>query len=185
MLHRRYPASALGRASPPPATARPVPRGLPVGIAPTVMGFPCYRSIPAQTCHHHYPGELARCFLRSLPAPCQPSPNLNRVGVRLTLFEACSVFTRVTACLLADSLHEPLSSGASTIAVTSDVRPNCFRRSESCRVGFLFPTEVLRFPRRTEISGLELSNHKKTRSHKLPHDPADFSPSPPPTAEVR
>src|SRR5882724_7292586 len=40
-----------------------------------------------------------------LPAGCQPSPNLNGVGVRITLFEAFSVFTHVMACALPDPLR--------------------------------------------------------------------------------
>ena len=39
--------------------------------------------------------------------------------------------------------------------VASHVCSGSYRRSESCPMGFLFPTQVLRFPRRTEIAGLE------------------------------
>jgi len=38
-------------------------------------------------------------------------------------------------------LHEPLTSGASPAAVASDARPDCFRRSDSCRVGCPPPRE--------------------------------------------
>ena len=38
--------------------------------------------------------------------------------------------------------------------VASHVCSGSYRRSESCPMGFLFPTQVLRFPRRTEIAGL-------------------------------
>jgi hypothetical protein len=124
--------------------------------SPAVMGFPCYRRTPLPPCRRHYPGERTRCWLRSLGAPCQPSPNLNRVGVRITFFEACSAFTHVTACVLADSLDEPLTSGASTAAVASDVRPNCFRRSENCRVGGSLPHGSSALPRRTENCRLAL-----------------------------
>jgi len=51
------------------------------------------------------------------------------------------VFTHIRTCLLADSLFEPLTLGASVAAVASDLRPNCFRRSESCRVGVSLPWE--------------------------------------------
>jgi hypothetical protein len=34
----------------------------------------------------------------------RPSLNLSQVGFRITLFEACSAFTHVTACMLAKSL---------------------------------------------------------------------------------
>jgi len=35
--------------------------------------------------------------------PQRPSPTFSGVGIRITLFEACSAFARVTACLLAKS----------------------------------------------------------------------------------
>ena len=46
---------------------------------------------------------LASCaFPREfLPCPCSPSPVPWRVGVHITTFEACSSFTRVTACKVA------------------------------------------------------------------------------------
>ena len=40
-LHRHYPASQVLRASPPPHTARPGPRRLPVGEPPPPLGLPC------------------------------------------------------------------------------------------------------------------------------------------------
>jgi hypothetical protein len=39
--------------------------------------------------------------------PRRPSPLNCRVGVHVKCFEACSAFTRVTACLLAGSLNDP------------------------------------------------------------------------------
>jgi hypothetical protein len=53
------------------------------------------------------PAERLGAF-RSLPLPWQPSPKKWRVGFRITCFEACSAFTRVTACMLAKSLKDPL-----------------------------------------------------------------------------
>ena len=57
-------------------------------------------------------------------------------------------FSRLARCSLIlgparslTRLHEPLTSGASPAAVTSDTRPDCFRRNESCRVGFSLPRE--------------------------------------------
>ena len=93
MLHRHYPASLLLRASPPPATAQSVPRGPLVGALRSCCGgFPVYHRAPLPTCRHPYPGELARCSLRSLPARYQPSPCFNWVGVRI------HVFSRLTRC---------------------------------------------------------------------------------------
>jgi hypothetical protein len=59
-----------------------------------------------QTCRRHYPGGTIG-FLSLYPSARKkylrqrrPSPNLRRVGSHITRFEACSTFTRVTACLL-------------------------------------------------------------------------------------
>ena len=37
------------------------------------------------------------------PSPLRTSPNLRRLGSRVTRFEACSAFPRVAACMLAKS----------------------------------------------------------------------------------
>ncbi len=58
----------------------------------------------------------------------------------MALFEACSVFTRITACLLADLLSRLLAPEASAALVAKHVCSGCDRRSESCRVGFLTST---------------------------------------------
>ena len=53
-------------------------------------------------CCRQYPGGDARCSRRSLPGRWLPSPKQRRVGLRIMLFEACSAFTRVAACVLAE-----------------------------------------------------------------------------------
>src|SRR6202158_2287162 len=66
-LHRRYPASAVLRTSPPPQGARPVPRGLPVGrCSDHAVGLPVLRTLSLCTCCRHYPGAAAGVLLRSL-----------------------------------------------------------------------------------------------------------------------
>src|ERR1700693_1548471 len=66
-LHRRYPASAVLRTSPPPQGARPVPRGLPVGRrSDHAVGLPVLRTLSLCTCCRHYPGAAAGVLLRSL-----------------------------------------------------------------------------------------------------------------------
>jgi hypothetical protein len=54
-------------------------------------------------CHRHYPGGTSGCIHRSLPQKQLPSPVVRWVGFRIKSFEACSTFTRVTACILAES----------------------------------------------------------------------------------
>ena len=114
MLHRRYPASSLVRASPPPCITQPLPRGLLVGsfdlpscwVSRVAAGLRCAHVLT------NTPAIRTQCSLRSLPAPCQPSPCFNRVGVRIALFEACSVFTHIRTCSLADSLARAFDIGS-------------------------------------------------------------------------
>ena len=57
-LRRSYPASSVLRTSPPPHTARPVSRELPVDpYCDHRWGFPCCVWSPIRTCHRHYPGR--------------------------------------------------------------------------------------------------------------------------------
>ena len=103
-LHRRYPASSVIRASPPPHTARPVSRELPVDpYCDHRWDFPCCAWSPLPTCRRHYPGRSDRICSLVRFHPLRPSPNLRRVGPCVALFGACVAFTRVTACMLAES----------------------------------------------------------------------------------
>src|SRR6516162_5044430 len=47
------------------------------------------------------PADRDRCSCRLLPPRTRPSPFLSRVGIRNFTFEACSGFTYVTACRIA------------------------------------------------------------------------------------
>ena len=59
------------------------------------------------------PSPLPRRDRPSFVAHCSTSgglpPSVCQVGSRIALFEACSAFTHVMACMLADSLAEPYS----------------------------------------------------------------------------
>ena len=70
----------------------------------------------------------------------RPSPLFRRVGSHITLFEACSAFTRVTACLLAESPSDPLPSKASTVSSPPLPLRLLPAGVTSCRVG-LTPTK--------------------------------------------
>ena len=90
-------------------TARPVLRRLPVGACHTTAGASRVASIPLfPTCRRHFPGGIGRCSRCSLPAQYQPSPGYRRAGFRITRFEACSAFTRVTARRVAESPSRPV-----------------------------------------------------------------------------
>src|SRR5215471_271063 len=47
----------------------------------------------------------------------RPSPKSGRVGSCISLFEACSAFTYVTACLLTESLERPSAPEASAVSL--------------------------------------------------------------------
>src|SRR4051794_26020419 len=55
------------------------------------------------SCHAHYPDGPGRVRASVASPSARPSPKLRRVGVRDFTFEACSGFTRVTACRIAQS----------------------------------------------------------------------------------
>ena len=58
-LCRSYPASSVVRTSPPPHTARPGSRELPVDpYCDHRWGFPCCLWSPMRTCRRHYPGRF-------------------------------------------------------------------------------------------------------------------------------
>ena len=86
------------------------------------------------SCTHaaaHTPAEATeRSFVapRGGPGRCQPSPKQRRVGLRIMLFEACSAFTRVAACVLAEPPEAALlHRSASVPVVTSNDRSDCYR----------------------------------------------------------
>src|SRR5258708_786003 len=59
-LHRHYRVSAVLRTSPPPQSARPVPRGFPVGRrSDHALGLPVLRTLSLCTCCRHYPGAAS------------------------------------------------------------------------------------------------------------------------------
>ena len=78
-----------------------------------------------QTCRRQYPGGTAEVF-RSTRVPLSdsglPRP-LARVGSHISRFEACSAFTHVTACLLAESPYAILSIEGFDGFVTSTAAP--------------------------------------------------------------
>ena len=79
--------------------------------------------------------DWAHCF--ALPPSHLSLPrNGGRVGLRNDLFEACSVFTRVTACTLAKSPKVTRYIEGFSYFVTSITAPIASGWSVDCRVGF-------------------------------------------------
>ena len=108
-LRRSYPASSVLRAAPPSQSARPVSHELPVDPnCDHRWDFPCCAWSPLLTCRRQYPGRSdGICSLVPFHQ-LRPSLEPGRVGSCITLFEACSAFTHVTACTLARSPSDPL-----------------------------------------------------------------------------
>ena len=88
-----------------------------------------YRHAVAST-----PAELWRFVARTSPQQ-RPSPNSGWVGFRITRFEACSAFTHVTACLLADHPKAAFSIEGFDDFVTSIAAPIATGWNDSCRAG--------------------------------------------------
>src|SRR6202521_2040591 len=108
-------------------------------LADHALGLPVLRTLSLCTCCRHYPGA-ASGRTASLTSPSRVSlPRKGRRGgLRIVLFEACSAFTRVTACTLAPSpIRDALSEGFSHF-VTSMTAPGA-SGWRVCRVG-LAPT---------------------------------------------
>src|SRR5450432_1821358 len=63
-------------------------------------GSPPITQITFPACRAQYPGGPNRCLSVSSPF-ARPSPVNRRVGIHIFTFEACSGFTRVTACKVA------------------------------------------------------------------------------------
>ncbi len=121
--------------------AWPVPRGRPVGShtlppsgLPVLRRVSLYRHAAAITPVGSL-GHIAQLIQRQ-----RPSPSLWRVGSHIVRFEACSAFTHVAACLLAEPPKAALYIEGSGSFVTSTAAPIATGWSEICRVG-LAPTE--------------------------------------------
>ena len=121
-------------------------------IADYAMGLPVLRTLSLCTCCRHHPGAAAGRTLRSASPSRISLPRKGyRVGLRIVLFEACSAFTRVTACTLALSpIRDTLIEGFSHF-VASMTAPIASGWS-GCRVGFA-PTGKRRLVMAHTLSG--------------------------------
>ncbi len=94
---------------------------------------------------------------RALHQRRRPSPFLRRVGFRITLFEACSAFTRVTACTLAESPKATLYTGVLQPLRYLHDRPDCYRLERQVAGREFHPLKIHAFARHTEVSGLDFA----------------------------
>jgi hypothetical protein len=163
LLHRRYPASSLIRASPSPQTARPDSRELPVGHHHDHRwGFPCCSRFLLLTCRRHYPGRFDGTYSLVLFHQRRPSLNTRWVGSCINRFEACSAFTHVTACMLAKSPTRPSTPEAPTASFPSPPLRLLPGGANSSRAG-LSPAVNQRLSRRTRNCDLSSALRRKVQ----------------------
>ena len=164
-LRRSYPTSSVLRASPPSQSARPVSHELPVDPnRDHRWDFPCCVWSPLPACRRQYPGRSdGICSLVRFHS-LRPSPKPGRVGSCISLFEACSAFTQVTACTLtkspSDSLHQRLQQSR-CLHCCSD----CYRVERTSSRAGLLPLWTITFSRRTRLPDFydrSLSRGKKS-----------------------
>ena len=153
-LRRHYPASRVLRACPPPHTARPGPRGLPVGEPPPPLGLPVLRRISLYTCRRHYPGGIVGCSRCSLPQRQRPSPKSRRVGSPHYLFRGLlSVHTRYGLHTRRVALRPSTPEALKISLPTSPLR---LLPTGATVVGWdLHPLKIRAFSRRTGFQRLE------------------------------
>jgi len=73
------------------------------------------------------------------------SPNFSGLDAHIALFEACSTFTHVSTCVLADpALRDLFHQRLQPVPLPARVAPVASGWSNSCRVGYLPPTGVIR-----------------------------------------
>src|SRR6266850_4890369 len=164
--------------SPPPPTARPVSRELPVDrYHDPRWGFPCCVWSPMRTCHRHYPGRFnGACSLLCLH--CQrPSPCNSKVGSCNCFFGACSAFTHVTACTLAESPSDPFHRKLRQLCCLR-CRFDCYRVERTSSRAGVAPAVVQRLSRRTVTpvktkSRFSRSPRRPTISNGFPRQAGD------------
>src|ERR1035438_8665182 len=148
-LRRSYPASAVLRTSPPPHTARPVSRELPVDPdRDHRWGFPCCVWSPMHTCHRHYPGRSDEACPLAYLHRRRPSLCNSQVGSCNCFFGACSAFTHVMACTLAESPSDPFHRELRPLRCLRR-RLDCYRVERTSSRAGVAPAEVQRLSRRT------------------------------------
>ena len=89
------------RTSPPPQAPGLSLAGFQLVIPDHALGLPVLRALSLCTCCRHCPGAAAGPHSLTQPSRISLPRKGYRVGLRIVLFEACSAFTRVTACTLA------------------------------------------------------------------------------------
>src|ERR1022692_2582591 len=92
-------------------------------------------------CRRHYPGRFDGTDSLVPFHRRRPSPDYRWVSSCIISFEACSAFTRVTTCRLAESPYATLSTGGFSGFVASTAAPIATGRSDPVP-GRVFPPAV-------------------------------------------
>ncbi len=101
-----------------------------------------------RTCHRHYPGRFdGACSLVPLHHQ-RPSLCNSQVGSCHYCFGACSAFTHVMACTLAESLNDPFHRKLRQLRCLR-CRFDCYRVERTSSRAGVAPAEVQRLSRRT------------------------------------
>ncbi|GEM_PF-6928225 len=98
----------------------------------TRSGVPPLAQTAFPTCRAHYPGGPEPVPTSVASRPVRPSPLFRRVGVHDFTFEACSSFTRVTACRVAQPPE---------VALVTRLRPGPLPVQAACQLPDL-PTTI-------------------------------------------
>jgi hypothetical protein len=120
-----------------------------VGLPPTehisLLDIPCRR---------HYPGRTDGTDSLVPFRRRRPSPHYSWVSSCIISFEACSAFTRVTTCRLAESPDATLSTGGFSGFVASTAAPIATGRSDPVPGRAFHPAVDQRLSRRTVMACL-------------------------------
>jgi hypothetical protein len=103
---------------------------------PPAPGLPNFTQPTFPACRAQYPGGSNRCLSISSPF-VRPSPVNRRVGIHDFTFEACSSFTRVTACRIARPPKADFCPEASTWPVAQPSRSVATMPTDNYMGGFL------------------------------------------------
>lgn len=125
--------------------------GVRLVIPDHAAGLPVLRALSLCTCCRHYPGTATGGTASLIPTRDVSLPCKGRqVGLCIVLFEACSAFTRVTACTLA----QPPNRGSLYPKASDISSPPCPLRllPAGAFAGWaLHPLESAAFSRRTPL----------------------------------
>ncbi len=107
-------------------------------------GFPCSDDFLFHACRRHYPDGTVGCCRYPVQRR-RPSLKRRQVGFRVFLFEACSAFTQVSACMVAKSPKVTRYTRVLPRICYLLRRPGCFRPSDRLAGWDSHPLEIANF----------------------------------------